>query len=385
MRLFIIGLLISFNVEAAVWISKNSWNDENEAKYSQWIQSVRQDFVINKHSKYYGYSIDCADAIYFFRAIFSFENSLPFEVYIPHLKRRITNETDLFDKHQEPRRLKEFLNYIFSYTSTSTLRDNDTYPISISSLKPGDIYHYEIKKGEKTVRHAVVIKEILPNGNLSYFYATQAIKRNNSRFFQGKIKKARTLSLKENVMLYNKPGKESGGFRRFYSRNKKDYSKEQFSLSQSLSEQDFFLMVKNTLKKEEETLEDIVNAKIKGLCSSFKDRAEVVEDGSEYRIKIDRCMDFEEFDTYSTPMRDKSIKQEVDFLWNLVLNDKISLEKFFVKIKYDCPINIQDKSVNFFDVYIKFLFNEYSGDPHQSLLARWGLSEPEVSFCKQYY
>ena len=76
-------LLFSISLNASVWNSTNSWNNEWERKYRDWVKNdLTPEIFID--GRYKGISTDCADAVYTIRAIFSYENDLPFHFRNPN-------------------------------------------------------------------------------------------------------------------------------------------------------------------------------------------------------------------------------------------------------------------------------------------------------------
>ena len=75
-------LLVSTQVFADVWVSNNTWNDSWEKRYAEWIKSdVSRDIFLQGR---YSIKTDCADAAYSLRAIFAYENKLPFVIRNPN-------------------------------------------------------------------------------------------------------------------------------------------------------------------------------------------------------------------------------------------------------------------------------------------------------------
>lgn len=225
----VFGLSLSVGVQAKVWQSENTWNEEWETQYSQWIRNSFNEDVFTS-GKYAGISTDCADAVYAARVIFSAENKLPFVIG------GANSETSKFDYiKSDVTRLKAFINYVGDVTSTQTL-PNDTYPIAINpqSMQPGVIWlRMSIASENFLVRlfagpsaptgHTEVIKDISPAGAIYLMGST----------VPGKV---RNLLTSTSLVYY--PANEKLGFRRWIwpqdrSRPKNElnnYSLEQFAM-----------------------------------------------------------------------------------------------------------------------------------------------------------
>src|SRR5688572_30808120 len=74
-------LAFTNTAHAAVWETQAQWNDQYENLYGEWVQTrLKNDAFSNPKSPFYGIPTDCADLIYTARALFAFENKLPFKI-----------------------------------------------------------------------------------------------------------------------------------------------------------------------------------------------------------------------------------------------------------------------------------------------------------------
>ena len=93
LKIFVVVFAVLFTKisTAGVWDSDNNyWNDNWEVKYQQWAATEwKEDFFLNKVTRpaYYGIPHDCADAVYLMRAVFSYENKLPFKIHYLNKKK----------------------------------------------------------------------------------------------------------------------------------------------------------------------------------------------------------------------------------------------------------------------------------------------------------
>ena len=160
--LLLAALLLSPLAEAAVWPTQNSWDQEWESKYARWVRTNwKVDIFTNRESPYYGVVPDCADTVYSMRAVFSFENNLPFAVVDPSTMRSvITNEMKRFDNLPAgSRRLVAYLNWIRDVVSTASLQ-NDTFPTAINraAVRSGGLML------AKESKHSYTIKQMKETG-----------------------------------------------------------------------------------------------------------------------------------------------------------------------------------------------------------------------------
>ena len=104
---------------AGVWVSTNSWSLDWEKKYSQWVKEEVETDVFTS-GRWKDLSTDCADAIYTIRAIFAYENNLPFHFRNPNkYGQRFTNKMSQFNRYTKEAdvRFKKFLYWMHGLIS----------------------------------------------------------------------------------------------------------------------------------------------------------------------------------------------------------------------------------------------------------------------------
>ena len=138
-----------------MWEDERPWTMEAEKQFSNWISSdhVHEYMFVNPSSPYYGIKVDCADATYALRAIFSFENKLPFAIINPSGSRgkdpTLNNRLDMWDRFPEGiPRLIGMINEITLSVGTDNLAFLDSYPVTLKSLRPGSIFVSKIQLDE---------------------------------------------------------------------------------------------------------------------------------------------------------------------------------------------------------------------------------------------
>ena len=145
----LLGLLLLMTpAHAAVWNAENDWNQQWEYRYQHWVKTQWTDDIFMNPAKpaYYKYATDCSDASYAMRLIFAYEHRLPFVVNNPSRPGKlISNRKSRWDHLPEAERVRNFLDYMADMTSTKSLGD-DTYPVALHDIKPGDIYVLDSKK-----------------------------------------------------------------------------------------------------------------------------------------------------------------------------------------------------------------------------------------------
>lgn len=347
--LFTIMLLISSLAEGVVWETKKNWTKKEEKKYSKFIKNIDKDFFINNKINV---NPDCADYVYFLRAYYSFNNNLPFHYSKEDSK--ISNETSLYDSYEN--KFVEFIKEMFLYVSTNTLL-KDTYIVPFDEISIGNIYHYKIIINKKEVRHSFIIKKISNGPFFDIFYSTQAIAK---KLKEGK--KAKILFKKDYSINYL-PNDLSGGFRAF----KTSYRSEgnlPYIFNKGDKEEFNSLLIKK-LKLKRISKRKRIKKTIKLLCQMLSKRETLVKESLE---REKRCFNYNDYDTYSTPMLDKEIFKIIN---GIPLNKKINCKINNQKISRIIIENIRDQKV--------------SSDPHQSYDVRWGLKEEEFHSCEIFY
>lgn len=402
-------------IHADLWQATNEWDMQWEKKFSQWMRSaeVHKKLFTSSQSPYYGIKADCADASYALRAIFSLENSLPFRVINPSGGRNaynyLSNELDKFDRYGSPqKKLVAFINYLGSQVGTEHLSHHDTTPVEVSSIAPGMIFTYKISRFTgKTIRHSYNIKDVTLTGNFDVIYATQAIAKSGA-----------DMMYRQEYMFSNTPH-GAWGFKRFkwphlhgvaMNRYPEDfgYSQEQFSLVESMGTREFFRYVKKKLQVSEETPEGLLTRSLNTLCTQAKDRVTYVNQALEHMARNgSSCMNYENYDAYSTPARDKALSEafislfanrrdvedmgeenEVDStLWNAIVaiekGAEYSNDRDLLNL---CSINYRSgKTIHLAELYKRQNAGLISSHPNDTIERRWGETSRGGTRCRVWY
>jgi len=412
-------ILLSFPAFSEVWEDTNRWSMDWERKYANWIgtSKVHTRMFTSKKSKYYGVRADCADAAYALRAIFSLENKLPFKVHAPigndsELYEALSNKTDKFDDagNTPEKRLVAMINYLGRSIGTEHLSHIDTIPIKIDKLAPGMLFTYKIKGGNGNfIRHAYSIKGISEYGNFDVLYSTQAIARDKLPMMR-----------KSGFIFTNLP-QGSWGFRRWKWPSQEGlansdlpqemgYSNEQYSMVKKHGKR-FFRIVKDRLKTSDEHPQDMLMRKIKLICKEAQTRATYVNQGLAYRRKIGgRCMNYEEYDAYSTPARDENLLSSIETLkadYNEVIYRRLVNRVnprvmdavrgifqgygFFQQtvrddLFYMCTINYRrGVKINLHHVYDRLSKRLMTSHPNDGVAQRWGETSQGRTRCRKWY
>ena len=166
-------LMLSAQSGASVWEHDREWGASDDLAFSRWVsRSVKTTFFKDLGGSYKYLRLDCADALYGLRIYFAAKNRISFSAR----KGKITNEMDRYDHIQnEDRRIAKFIAYVAGQIGTETMAHNDTYSVSIRSLRPGDLFMYKYTtNGTSYTRHSYIIKNINVDGTFDVLYSTQA-------------------------------------------------------------------------------------------------------------------------------------------------------------------------------------------------------------------
>ncbi len=397
-------LVLSSVTQAKVWNSEQTWNEEWENKYATWIQNEFNDDVFMKGA-FAGIATDCADAVYAARVIFSAQNKLPFLI-----SGGASNSTSRFDNISDPtKRLRAFIQYVGDDTSTQSL-PNDTYPVAINaqSLKPGIIWLRSSYASENFfVRlfagpnapsgHTEVIKNISPSGII---------------YLMGSTVPAKVRNLLTVTSLAFLPDNNNLGFRRWIwpqNRNMQpsempNYSLEQFSMgvptqannnncmdcgassgNTRKSIQEFTTQIQARLALQAETKPEYFERMAKDLCSMIQLRHEVVQDALKYKKDSGQCMTSDAYENFSTPSRDKRIKDWLKQMLDasgggLFSSASKRLEKLSSYFLTCADLKLQSgESLKIADALTAFAKGNVSSNPNDSELARWGLDNSKTT------
>jgi hypothetical protein len=416
----IISLFTCLNATGQVWETVHEWNTEWEIKYSEWMAS---DAVYNKMFKdeaspYAGIEVDCADVTYTFRAIFAYENGLKYKVKNPvynprrHRYKYWTNEIKKWNRYPEGlKRFLAFVDFINSSLGSETLMYNDTYPIQVSRVRPGDLFGQKIDKDGSWLRHVYQLKGITSVGNFDVMYSNQQ-----------KLTDGLPMHTLYNFRLSFPPTEYLWGFKRFRnpvdvgkkisSLNKtSDFSLNQYEMAKNLDPKKFFEWVRSLIKMRDETPQEVVERNLNYICEKTNERVGSVISGVKYRSKINnRCMNFKEYDIYSTPARDdrlyksfKTFALEYAELENNGMLSQVDARLALIseailksstwthseeQLLYEfCSVEIDpDQKLHLAEIYQRFEKNQISSHPNDTFEHRWGeKTDTKKTRCKKWY
>lgn len=415
LKLFFLAInFLLLSAHASVWEDTREWSAEAELEFAAWMRSeaVHEYMFTKPTSPYYGISVDCADASYALRAIFAFHHQLPFVIVNPSGSRgtnpTLNNRMNNWD-HTAPGipRLIAMINEIAMSVGTDNLAYLDSYPIMLKNIRPGTVFVSRKKIAEDySVKHAFNIKAVNPGGTFDVIYSSEAIQA-------GKMPMQRRKDREMDVLP-----SDPYGFRQFrwpahLNRKIKDLplelnaSFEQFELAARLNIHQFNKVVRQRLATIKESDNERLERMLKAVCQEAQSRIAVINLG-ELRRKALRgeCMNFQDYDIYSTPARDASLKEAfmtleknyleikdtegVDHLdprtvefAEIILMDRF---KFDEELKKWCPIEyLPGTTIDLAELWKRVYFSRLSSHPNDIVATRWGEEATERTTCKRWY
>lgn len=412
LSLLVVTLIImsSQNASAAVWVDTNSWSIDYENKFTEWMGStaVREGMFTDKNSPYYGTNPDCADAAYAMRAIFAFENKLPFAIINPSgsrgISKSLNNKTKKFDSAgPENKRVVALIKEIGSSVGTENLTRYDTYPIAIKTIKGGSLFTYKMKaKFGKFIRHTYNIKTINPIGTYDVIYSTQANQQKRGDLLRRRDKDFENLP------------SDPWGYRRFKWPEhlglgldvipaELGASTEQFDLVRKYGS-GFFKYVSKQIATTSETSSERLTRFFNNVCQEAQARIMYVNEALDFAKKTNNaCMNYAAFDAYSTPARDGTLKEmflnlestyqgaireggvdPVIFSYaEYIFTGKGSVQ---AELLAACPIAYRPGvTVDLATFWNRMKNNRMSSHPNDIVEVRWGEKTSPLTRCKRWY
>lgn len=387
------SLCVGMAAEAAVWREEHEWSPEWESKYADWIRSSYNEEIFVS-GKYKGLKTDCSDAVYAARVIFAYENKLPFVIRdSTGGSNRVTNKMSRFDSVSDSHlRARRFIAYVGDVTSTKTM-PTDTYPVAINrrNVRPGTVWSRPSRRENNIIRrivrgnsedpgHAETVKKVSETGVLTLIGSTVP-------------KEVRQLHTTSSMVFM--PDGSATGLRNwmqpnYYGRARSGlpgYSLEQFNSigddGNGRNLRRWNQEVQRRLALREETHAESIQRQADDICGLVNDRVLLIKESEARRRALGNgCMDRSDYDSYSTPSRDKRIKETVEQLMHTAgVNDISGVERAL----RSCPdIRIAPgRSISLYDFCSRLLDGKVSSNPNHNFDARWGLGS-SVRLCRKY-
>lgn len=397
----LIVFLLPIQVLAAVWTNTQNWTPEWENKYQEWVKTEWNRDYFTKPGPYQNLVLDCADAVYAMRLVFSSLNGLPFAMKDPTGGPGIiSNDMSRFDKLSQNEKLRSFLQLVFTIGSTASL-PNDSYPVAVNrkSITSG-VFLLTDKKSH----HSWTVKYISETGIPFLIFASRPAK---TVFYERFEYPSIPFTFPMGILA-----ERHAGFRAFRTKEQlklnvwevPGYSLEQYQIPEKV----WISTMTKRLQLRQETAEGKLQRVLNEACKGSNERAEIVRQGVALNEKIgSRCMNSQEYDDYSTPNRDARMKatfedlaisladyeqeaksnsdrsQEAKFLnTDLYLNAKAVVLGGTESASYCSVVMGEELTMSLREVYLASMEDRMSNNPHDSLRMRWGLQKGPSSKAK---
>jgi hypothetical protein len=376
-------LALPLRIHAAIWVAENSWNEEYEQKYSQWIR----DEVTPQFFQNHQIPTDCADAIITLRWIFSRAHSLPMASSTGDgIVTNLTTTWDRFPTDQNwfnDRRFLEALRFINNNTNTRTLY-SDLYPIELNAknLRPG----------------AIFIKTTESSGHAEWIARTQFDGINAPiTFYSSTVPKQVRELLSYPFMRKHWPKQGQNGFGQFRwavqtsrgvslvsAQDMPGFSQEQFELSLILSPKIDFddFIIKRLLGYPLDGIRRL-NLLVSQLTRRFEDRVKIVEQGLQACQKGGCTPGTLIYYSHSTFSRDDAIQFIIIGITELVysnrydsiIDEELSGHLLFrwSHLQTQIKIDLGFTSVPLGQLVANWNEKKHQSDPNYSIPERWGL------------
>jgi hypothetical protein len=375
-------IIASFQVQAALWVAENQWDQNWENQYSEWIsKQVKPQFFIENQI-----TTDCADAVISLRWIFSRINSLPMASssgsgLITNLSNRWDSAPTSLDWKTD-QRFRAALRSINDSTDTKTLF-RDIYPteLNVKNLKPGTLF----VEATSTTGHAQWISHINFDGvnNPIMFYSStvpQAIRETLVYPFM-KIKWP-----EQNVNAFGRfrwPVQTAGQVKLASSESMPGYSLEQYQLALKLSKSYNFddFVTERLTGHPLEGLQKLQNL-VGHLAQRLENRVPVVVAGFNACAPNKCIKDSTKFYNHSTYSRDGAIQFLIIGITEMIYSDKYirSIDDQIagrIVLKWSQLQNNIRIDLGFKNIELGYIVNNWnesliSSDPNDTIEKRWG-------------
>lgn len=399
--LFLAALTLVSFAQAAVWEDTETWSPAMEARYEQWVKtSWNKNFFMQAGTPYTGLRTDCADTVYSMRIIFSYENRLPFHAVDPTggtslISNRMSRWDDVAD---EKLRIRKFLSFVYFTMSTRSL-PNDTYPVAVGrqTIRAGGLILTTAKN-----HHSWTIQDLAPIGVPHLIY--------NST-----VGATSGLLLKERTSWPNPAWVFEGNFTPAGNAGIRDWRKAEDLKKpvwqvQGYSDEQYKIPLNKwnaTMESKLAIYAEADEARVKRLadtvCRGLQERVAAVQESADFQKSTGyRCMNEAEYDTYSTPSRDRRVfddlmalrqaykkvgavseetKRNMDRIFPF-LQDSAAVETQKTKTQRVsdlgfCTVDIPGfQKIDLAEFKRRMFLGMVSSNPNDSLQKRWGFNDP---------
>ncbi len=357
-----------------LWVATESWNEDWEKKYSEWIEkNLTSDFF-----QKYNLAVDCADVPYSLRWIFSRIHSLPAMATLSGTGTVVTHEVGRSAWANLPtnkdwskdQKFLAALNWLLDVTYTGSLMV-DSYPIALNDQTVRAGVTHMLSSHAEIISHVSKDLSEVPVTTISSS-VPRAVRIMNKRSFLDQYSVKASLG---GFMRFRWPVKTSSGWKMIAGESMPAYSLEQFkkNLCENQNHFAFCLFEKANLKFSPQT---IMTKLTRDLEASLLFRDKTVIEGKNFCNQNDCNPGTDGWENWSTPSRDERLQQLFENSENLatVLKQSGTFQKWLSSFK------LQNRPSTFSLLSLKENLSSglISFDPRDSISARWGDSSAAI-------
>lgn len=369
-----------------LWTATQSWNADWEKRYAEWIRtSLTKDFYSR-----YGIATDCADVAYISRWIFARMNGLPAGNHLGGTAALFTQDSfrrewsalkPATEWHKD-QRFRAAIRYLQDQTYTHTLL-RDSYPVAVTleTLRPGG-YHLRL---HGTSGHTQVVRRIDPQADEPLLLTQSTLPVAVRDLFE--------------TGLWNSevPKESDGGFlsMRWTERGPGGWTMRAASAMPGYSKEQYTAAFIDGRGYDEAILAHLhpdldYRARIRDGMKTLKEqltvRIGIVENGHAFCASHDCRPDSQAYDDWSTPSRDKALRELVTRLEELYLRmlrkqdaASKSIQDEWRKLLREEFATIEGKSYTVGAFAAAMRRGSASSDPRESVAKRWTLDVPSLA------
>jgi len=355
-----------------LWTVTNEWDWNWEIKYADWVKRE-----IDPHWwKANNISTDCADVVYSARWIFARIHGLPManhlisgHIFSHKSVRSGWERLPTAPEWQNDQRFLAALEYLLTKAYTHTLW-KDSYPVAItkSAMLPGG-YHLRI---DQTTGHTQFIWKVgtIPE-ELPLLTLNSTVPRELRDMMEFVFFEYTSDAAGSGFVRMRWPVFESNGIRFVAPELMPYYSVEQFGSRFIQGGRNFFWEEVYFRLNPRANFDKIALKSAQQIVEQFKARVPVVEQGYRFCSATPCIAGTPEYDTWSTPSRDRRITQAIEVFD--ALSPMISVWTPITAALRTQILTMDWRTYNAGDFASKWRAREFTSNPNDPPRVRWGL------------
>lgn len=366
---------------SVLWVASNSWNDQWEKRYADWLKSeVTDDFYMR-----YNISTDCADAVIGYRWIFARIYSLPVantvsdtgSLFGQFSMRKQWQDLPTSANWYDDRLFMAALNYVMDMTSTRTIMNIDGFRVAITQkgLQAGSFIVSQTN-GSGHMRTITQNYYDDPTMLPVFTFSSTAPREVRPLYKEAFVDQAWPIRGVREVMAFRWPIVSRNSWTLTPKTSDPRYSEEQFDSNLQKKYMSFIQFVLGRVHKDYDP-NSLVTTGITDLVNYTNIRIKIVRDGYEYCRSHDCRPGTQAYEDWSTPNRDAKFLIKFGEVEDLVRAfDPMYpglLENWLSNLDSNI-INVEGTNLSLAQIRSLFERKLPSYNPSDSILKRWGLN-----------